>query len=123
MIGPWTVVATDEFEEWMMSLTEKQRDAIEDRIDILRQSGPTLMRPIVGHIANSRHKNMKELRCTSEGHLRVLFMFMPNQEGVLLLGGNKSGELKGPKWNDWYRYAIPIADSIADREIGKRRKL
>ena len=85
MMGPWRVVATDEFEEWMIG--------------------------------------MKELRCTSEGHLRVLFMFMPNQEGVLLLGGNKSGELKGPKWNDWYRYAIPIADSIADREIGKRRKL
>jgi hypothetical protein len=41
MMGPWTVVATNEFEEWMMSLTEKQRDAIEDRIDMLRQSGPT----------------------------------------------------------------------------------
>ena len=39
MMGPWTVVATDEFEEWMIG--------------------------------------MKELRCTSEGHLRVLFMFMP----------------------------------------------
>jgi hypothetical protein len=108
-MGPWTVVATDEFEEWMMSLTEKQRDAIEDRIDILRQSGPTLMRPIVGHIANSRHKNMKELRCTSEGHLRVLFMFMPNQEGVLLLGGDKS---KGSKWNDWYPDAIQQADKL-----------
>lgn len=32
MMGPWVVVATDEFEEWMMSLTEKQRDAIADSI-------------------------------------------------------------------------------------------
>jgi len=30
--GPWAVVATEEFEEWMMSLTDKQRDALEDRI-------------------------------------------------------------------------------------------
>ena len=105
-----------------MSLTEKQRDAMEDRIDLLRIHGPALTRPIVGQITNSRHKNMKELRCTSNGHLRALFMFMPNQDGVLLFAGSKSGERGDPKWNDWYRYAIPIADDIADREIMKRRK-
>ncbi len=86
MTGPWAVVATEEFEEWMMSLTDKQRDAVEDRLDLLRLRGPALQRPIVGQITNSRHKNMKELRCTSGGHLRVLFMFMPNQEGVMLFG-------------------------------------
>ena len=117
------MVATEEFEEWMMSLTDKQRDAVEDRIQMLRVRGPALQRPIVGHITNSRHKNMKELRCTSGGHLRVLFMFMPNQEGVMLFGGSKSGEQGDPKWNDWYRHAIPIADDLADREMSKRRKL
>jgi hypothetical protein len=121
--GPWAVVATEEFEEWMMSLTDKQRDALEDRIQMLRVRGPALTRPTVGHITNSRHKNMKELRCTSGGHLRALFMFMPNQEGVMLFGGSKSGEQGDPKWNDWYRHAIPIADDLADREMSKRRKL
>ena len=82
MMGPWTVVATDEFEVWMIG--------------------------------------MKELRISSGGALRVLFAFDPRRTAVLLLGGDKS---KGSKWNDWYQYAIPIADSIADREIGKRRKL
>ena len=27
MTGPWTVVATEEFEEWMMSLTDKSKDS------------------------------------------------------------------------------------------------
>jgi hypothetical protein len=94
--GTWAVVATEEFEEWMMNLTDKQRDAVEDRIKMLRVHGPALPRPTVGHITNSRHKNMKELRCTSGGHLRVLFMFMPNQEGVMLFGGlhQANGEIR-----------------------------
>jgi len=25
--GPWAVVATEEFEEWMMSLTDKSKDS------------------------------------------------------------------------------------------------
>ena len=27
MTGPWTVVTTEEFEEWMMSLTDKSIDS------------------------------------------------------------------------------------------------
>ena len=27
MTGPWAVVATEEFEEWMMSLTDKSKDS------------------------------------------------------------------------------------------------
>ncbi len=37
MTGPWAVVATEEFEEWMMSLTDKQRNDTDDAIDQLRQ--------------------------------------------------------------------------------------
>ena len=102
-----------------MSLTDKQRDAVEDRIQMLRVRGPALQRPIVGHITNSRHKNMKELRCTSGGHLRVLFLFMPNQEGVMLFGGSKSGERGDPKWNDWYIGAIRRADELFEEHIRK----
>ena len=88
MMGPWVVVATDEFEEWMMSLTEKQRDATMDAIDHLRQEGPSLGRPYVDTIRDSRFKNMKELRVSSGGALRVLFAFDPRRTAVLLLGEN-----------------------------------
>ena len=114
MMGPWVVVATDEFEEWMMSLTEKQRDATMDAIDHLRQEGPTLGRPYVDTIRDSRFKNMKELRISSGGALRVLFAFDPRRTAVLLLGGDKS---KGSKWNDWYPGAIQQADKLFSRYL------
>jgi len=114
MMGPWTVVATDEFEEWMMSLTEKQRDAIKKSVRLLHQQGPVLGRPHVDTIQNSRYKNMKELRISSGGALRVLFAFDPRRTAVLLLGGDKS---KGSKWNDWYPGAIQQADKLFSQHL------
>jgi hypothetical protein len=114
--GPWAVVATDEFEEWMMSLTDKQRGDTDDAIDQLRQDGPTLGRPYVDTIRNSRYKNMKELRVSSQGALRVLFAFDPTRRAVLLLGGDKS---KNSRWNDWYVGAIRRADDLFEEHIRK----
>ena len=46
-------------------------------------------------------------------------MFMPNQEGVMLFGGSKSGERGDPKWNDWYIGAIRRADELFEEHIRK----
>ncbi len=116
MTGPWAVAATEEFEEWMMSLTDKQRSDTDDAIDQLRQDGPTLGRPYVDTIRNSRFKNMKELRVSSQGALRVLFAFDPTRRAVLLLGGDKS---KDSRWNDWYLGAIRRADDLFEEHIRK----
>ena len=116
MTGPWAVVATEEFEEWMMSLTDKQYDDTMDAIGQLRQEGPTLGRPYVDTIRNSRFKNMKELRISSQGALRVLFAFDPERRAVLLLGGDKS---KDSRWNDWYVGAIRRADDLFEEHIRK----
>ena len=116
MTGPWAVVATEEFEEWMMSLTNKQRSDTDDAINQLRQDGPTLGRPYVDTIRNSRFSNMKELRVSSQGALRVLFAFDPERRAVLLLGGDKS---KDSRWNDWYVGAIRRADDLFEEHIRK----
>ena len=116
MTGPWTVVATEEFEEWMMTLSDKQRNDTKDAIGQLRQDGPTLGRPFVDTIRNSRFKNMKELRVSSQGALRVLFAFDPTRRAVLLLGGDKS---KDSRWNDWYVGAIRRADELFEEHIRK----
>lgn len=60
-------------------------------------------------IQTSRHHDMKELRAAKGGALRVLFMFDPRRQVILLLGGDKSGA-----WNDWYEWAIPAADDLYD---------
>lgn len=52
---------------------------------------------------------MKELRCSKDGALRILFIFDPLRRAVLLLGGDKS---KGSEWAKWYRKAIPQAEAL-----------
>lgn len=104
----WNVEYTNEFEVWFDALSEEQQEAVALRVRQLEQSGPTLRRPTVGEIKNSAFApRMKELRCSSDGSLRVLFIFDPRRTAILLLGGDKTGQ-----WNEWYRTAIPAADAL-----------
>ncbi|MPZ53930.1 MAG: diaminopimelate decarboxylase [Acidimicrobiia bacterium] len=105
----WDVEYTNEFEEWWLGLTQEQQEALDDRVMLLAEVGPGLKRPVVGLIKASRHANMKELRASKGGALRVLFAFDPRRHAILLLGGDKSGQ-----WEEWYRWAIPAADDLYD---------
>ncbi len=50
---------------------------------------------------------MKELRCQHLGHpYRVLFIFDPKRNAVLLIGGDKTGNSR------WYDENLPKADAI-----------
>ncbi len=111
--GIWEVEYTHEFEDWWETLTVEQQEAIDDRVMLLETHGPALRRPVVGSITNSRHPNMKELRASKGGALRVLFAFDPRRHAILLLGGDKSGE-----WERWYEVAIPEADDLYDTPAG-----
>ena len=83
----------------------------------LAEGGPALGRPLVERLSRSRHQNMKELRVSQGGALRVLFAFDPRRMAILLLGGDKSGQ-----WNDWYRAAIPEADRLFDQHLRELRE-
>ena len=98
--------ATDQFTEWWSTLTDDQRTALIDR---LIADGPDLGRPLVERIHSSRHHGMKELRAAKGGALTVLFVFDPRRMAILLLGGDKTGA-----WNDWYEWAVPLADDLYD---------
>ena len=71
----WEVEVTDQFRDWWTTLTSEQQEVITDRIDLLEERGPDLGRPMVDRIQESRHQNMKELRASRDGALRILFMF------------------------------------------------
>lgn len=105
----WEVEVTDQFVAWWDGLTVDQRESVTDRADLLAERGPDLGRPVVDRIQGSRHHNMKELRASRGGALRILFMFDPRQQVILLLGGDKSGH-----WDEWYEWAIPLADELYD---------
>lgn len=115
----WEVEGTDEFAVWYLEqLTDDQRGAVDARVDLLEDSGPALGRPTVDTIETSRHQNMKELRCSKDGTLRILFIFDPLRRAILLLGGDKA---EGSRWNDWYSTAVPQADDLYDQYLQELR--
>ena len=108
---------TDEFEEWWDDLTVEQQEDVTARVELLERYGPTVGRPVVDRVQGSAFHNMKELRCSSSGALRVLFVFDPRQQVVLLLGGDKSGA-----WDTWYDEAIPQADDLYVQYLRELRR-
>ncbi|HET9077184.1 MAG TPA: type II toxin-antitoxin system RelE/ParE family toxin [Acidimicrobiales bacterium] len=112
----WEVEVTDQFREWWDGLTADQQESVTDRVDLLAERGPDLGRPVVERIHTSRHHNMKELRAARDGALRVLFMFDPRRQVILLVGGDKSGQ-----WRAWYELAVPLADDLDDAYLAELR--
>ena len=60
---------------------------------------------------------MKELRTAKGGALRLLFCFDPRRQAILLLGGDKTGA-----WNEWYEWAVPLADDLYDEYLHELEK-
>lgn len=103
------VVLLDEVEQWYLALVESDDDddavAVTAAIDYLEREGPTLGRPVVDKVKGSCVHNMKELR-PSGTSIRILFVFDPQRQAVLLVAGDKAGE-----WKQWYTDNIPVAEN------------
>ncbi|GAB2497714.1 hypothetical protein GCM10027063_41420 [Promicromonospora xylanilytica] len=115
----WDVEFDEVVFEWLTGLEEESFVQVRAAINVLRDRGPQLGRPLVDSVTGSRHKNMKELRPGSAGRseLRVLFAFDPARSAILLVGGDKAG-----RWQDWYRSAIPLADDRYDSHLEALKK-
>ena len=102
---------------WLGELDPDSHDQVLAAIEILRDVGPQLGRPLVDKVTGSRHKNMKELRPGSAGRseLRILFAFDPDRRAITLVAGDKAGN-----WTAWYRKNIPIADDLFDSHLRRR---
>ena len=99
---------------WLDTLDDDSYDQVLAAVEILRDGGPNVGRPLVDTVRNSRHKNMKELRPGSSGssELRVLFAFDPKRKAIMLVAGDKSGD-----WTRWYKKNIPEADRRFDAHL------
>lgn len=108
----WRVVLVEEVHDWFMALDGGTAELVGDAIDQLQATGPALGRPLVDRVKGSTRHNMKELRPGSAGRteVRVLFVFDPERQAVLLVAGDKAGQ-----WRDWYKLAIPLAEDRYQR--------
>lgn len=59
----WEIEATDEFCDWYEALTDDQQDAVNARVDLLEQQGPSLPRP--------GHRPFREIRRGDDDPMRV----------------------------------------------------
>jgi hypothetical protein len=114
---PWEIEVTDEYLDWYRSLDRAQREDVDQRIELLEAKGPDLRRPYVERIRQSKLSNLKELRCSSDGCLRTLFVFDPRRVCIILVGGDKTG-----RWNEWYDENVPRAEAIYEQYLKELRE-
>ncbi|WP_214104955.1 type II toxin-antitoxin system RelE/ParE family toxin [Acrocarpospora catenulata] len=100
-----------EVREWLHQLRHTDRASailVGQAITALLEEGPSLGRPLVDRIKDSKLHNLKELRPGSTGttEIRILFIFDPARNAVLLVAGDKAGQ-----WTTWYRESIPVAEA------------
>lgn len=107
-----SVTESSEYTQWFSTLSEKQKAAVLLRVHWLLAYGPTAGRPYVDTITHTSISNLKELRVSSQGHIRILFIFSPQRDVFLLVGGDKSMD---SRWNRWYNSAIALAEEILAR--------
>ncbi|WP_231965863.1 type II toxin-antitoxin system RelE/ParE family toxin [Mycobacterium sp. E802] len=74
-------------------------------------SPPRWAGPTVDKVNGSKFHNMKELRPAATS-IRILFVFDPSRQAILLLGGDKAGN-----WKVWYDKNIPIAEQRYEKWV------
>jgi hypothetical protein len=118
----WSIKTTGDIREWLRALRQSDPEvyrSVNVAIDMLAEIGPGLGRPLVDTLQGSSIGNLKELRPRSgrDVAIRVLFVFDPWSQAVLLVAGNKAGD-----WSRWYRTVIPIAETAYDGWLAAERK-
>ena len=104
----WTILLVREFRAEFDAMPEAARDALIATMRILREFGPNARRPHVDTLKGSNYSNMKELRfhTSAGGEWRAAFAFDPKQQGIVLVSGDKAGEVQ----SGFYNQLIKLAD-------------
>ncbi|MBX9772758.1 MAG: type II toxin-antitoxin system RelE/ParE family toxin [Candidatus Obscuribacterales bacterium] len=114
---PWTLVYLDEFSDWLDGQAEDLQDEALSYLEMLKDRGPLLSRPYADTLKGSKIANLKELRFSYKGApIRILFAFDPRKQGVIILGGDKTGDKR------WYEKNITIAEKLYATHLEKQCK-
>ena len=100
-------------EDWFDKQDVRTLKHVKAALDMLREQGPNLGRPLVDRIKGSKIHNLKELGIVTEGRgeYRILFVFDFERTAILLVAGDKSqGKNNSLIWSGWYRRAIALAE-------------
>lgn len=109
----WEVSSSNKYDLWFDQLDEESKEAVLERVILLREFGPNLPRPYSDVLHGSKkYKNLKELRNQTVNHvLRIVYYFDPNRNAFLLTGGDK----KGKDQDKFYKDLISESESIIQK--------
>ncbi len=108
----WNIETRPRFDHWYWQLPDSDRIAIQAHFIVLSEKGAQLGRPYADTVNGSKHNNMKELRIQSRGKpLRVFYAFDPVRTGIILCGGDKTGNKR------FYKEMIQLADTEYDDHL------
>ncbi|MFL9806364.1 type II toxin-antitoxin system RelE/ParE family toxin [Vibrio cyclitrophicus] len=108
----WNIETRPRFDEWFLDMEEEDQANVRASLYVLADKGAQLGRPNADTLNGSKHRNMKELRVQSNGKpIRVFFAFDPKRTGIVLCGGDKTGDKR------FYKRMIPIADAEYDEHL------
>lgn len=87
-------------------------------LTVLAEEGLVLGRPLVDTLAGTKLPHLKELRPGSSGasEVRLVFIFDPDRNAVILVAGNKAG-----RWSSWYDDAIKEAERSYAEYLATRK--
>ncbi|MBY0545166.1 MAG: type II toxin-antitoxin system RelE/ParE family toxin [Gammaproteobacteria bacterium] len=110
----WKVIFYPEFEFEFDVLTAAVQDELLAHATLLQEFGPSLGRPHVDTLNNSKYANMKEIRFKVDGGVwRIAFAFDLMRDAVVLVAGNKSGKSE----RLFYKQLIKKADQRYEKHL------
>ena len=113
----WDIEFTDEFGSWWEDLTADEQESVDFGVGLLIERGPTLPFPYSSQVKGSRFGELRELRVQHQGTpYRVLYAFDPRRVGLLLLGGDKTGD------DGWYDRMVALADKLFAAHLAEVKK-
>jgi hypothetical protein len=105
------VIATETFDEWMSTLTPRERKEVLHSVRLLQELGMQLSFPYCSAIKGSRYA-LRELRPKrGASPLRPIYAFDPRRQAVLLTGGDKGAD------KAMYDRIIPMAEAIWEQYL------
>jgi hypothetical protein len=108
----WEIQMSEQVAEFLDAQPLEVKERIDMVLTVLGSEGPNLGRPLADSIANSKIRNLKELRISSSSNsaIRILYCFTKSRIALLLVAGDKSGQ-----WSTWYQEAIEEAEETYER--------
>ena len=123
-MGKWNVITSERYDTWFKEQSKNDQAVILGKVYLLEEYGPNLARPHADTLKGSKKLvNLKELRARTDAHVfRVAYIFDPEQNGLLLTGGDKKGKNEGKFYKNLIRESEQVYVSYLEKKTGKMKE-